>query len=75
MGARLLLFVFAQGRHQGRIAGRFPFPASCDGQRVQRQGARPAQRFSWYCSVFHMLRVKAATGKSPAFVLLICIGY
>jgi hypothetical protein len=30
---------------------------------------------SWYCSVFHMLRVKAAAGKSPAFVLLICIGY
>jgi len=30
---------------------------------------------SWYCSVFRMLRVRAATGKSPAFVLLICTGY
>jgi hypothetical protein len=27
------------------------------------------------CSVVRMLRVKAATGKSAAFVLLICAGY
>ncbi|MGF1501220.1 MAG: hypothetical protein ACFBSD_05340 [Paracoccaceae bacterium] len=30
---------------------------------------------SWYWSIAQMLRVRAAVGKSPVFVVLICTGY
>jgi len=30
---------------------------------------------SWYWSIARMLRIRAAVGKSPFFVLLICAGY
>lgn len=30
---------------------------------------------SWYWSIARMLRVRAAVGKSPVFVVLICVGY
>lgn len=30
---------------------------------------------SWYWSIAHMLRTHHASGKSPAFVILICTGY
>lgn len=30
---------------------------------------------SWYLSIYHMLRVRRASGKSGMFVTLICIGY
>ena len=29
----------------------------------------------WYWSIARMIRVRAAVGKSPCFVLLICAGY
>ena len=29
----------------------------------------------WYWSIARMLRVRAAVGKSPAFVLCVCTGY
>ena len=30
---------------------------------------------SWYCSIFKMIRTRMASGKSVAFVVLVCVGY
>ena len=30
---------------------------------------------SWYCSIFKMVRTREASGKSVAFVVLVCVGY